>query len=104
MEAHEYIERNALLKEIHRAPAEAHNERCAQLLEAILYAPTADVVPRMIIFDLERKLHSMLPFKAYPIPIDGKCTGNSYELGKEHVIYDILNYLGEFEEKYMKGE
>ena len=40
----EYIERGALLAEIHRKPAEAHNERCAQILEAILYAPTVDFV------------------------------------------------------------
>lgn len=40
----EYIDRNALLKTIHENPAEAPNERCAQLLEAILNAPTADVI------------------------------------------------------------
>lgn len=40
----EYIERNALLQEIHRNPAEAHGERCAQILEAILNASNADVV------------------------------------------------------------
>lgn len=65
--------------------------------------PTADVVPRRILFDLESKLHTMLPFKAHPIPIDGKCTGNSYDLGQERVIYDILNYLGELEKKYAEG-
>lgn len=41
--AKEYIEREALLEEINRNRAEAHNERCAQLLEAILNAPAADV-------------------------------------------------------------
>ena len=40
----EYIDRNELLKNIHKNPAEPHNERCSQLLEAILNAPTADVV------------------------------------------------------------
>lgn len=39
-----YIDVDALLKAINKNTAEAHNERCAQLLEAILYAPTADVV------------------------------------------------------------
>lgn len=39
-----YIDANKLLKSINENPAEAHNERCAQLLEAILNAPTADVV------------------------------------------------------------
>lgn len=40
----EYINRNELLKAINANVAEAHNERCAQILEAILNAPTADVV------------------------------------------------------------
>lgn len=39
-----YIDRNELLKTINENVAEAHNERCSQLLEAILNAPTADVV------------------------------------------------------------
>ena len=39
-----YIDADALLKNINENVAKAHNERCAQLLEAILYAPTADVV------------------------------------------------------------
>lgn len=42
----EYISRNELLKDVQSNVAEAHNERCAQLLEAILNAPTADVVPK----------------------------------------------------------
>lgn len=65
--------------------------------------PTADVVPRRILFDLESKLHTMLSFKAHPILIDDKYMANSYEMGKEHVIYDILNYLGELEKKYTEG-
>lgn len=40
----EYINRNKLLRTINENIAEAHNERCSQLLEAILNAPTADVV------------------------------------------------------------
>ena len=40
------IDADALLKNINTNPAEALNERCAQILEAILYAPTADVAPR----------------------------------------------------------
>ena len=40
----EYIGRDKLLKTINENVAEAHNERCVQLLEAILNAPTADVV------------------------------------------------------------
>ena len=42
----EYISRNELLKAVQSNVAEAHNERCAQLLEVILNAPTADVVPK----------------------------------------------------------
>ena len=65
----------------------------------------ADVAPRAevaneIIFDLACKLHTMLPYKIHPIPIDGKCEGNTYELGKEHVIYDTLKYLNELKKKY----
>jgi hypothetical protein len=56
-----------------------------------------------IIIELESKLHTMLPFKAHPILIDDKYMANSYELGKEHVIYDILNYLGELEKKYTEA-
>ena len=40
----EYIERNALLQEANKNCAEAHRERCAQILEAILNASAADVV------------------------------------------------------------
>lgn len=43
---HEYISRNELLKAVQSNVAKAHNERCAQILEAILNAPTVDVVPR----------------------------------------------------------
>ena len=40
----EYINRNDLLRVINTNIAEAHKERCAQLLEAILNAPSVDVV------------------------------------------------------------
>ena len=40
----EYISRDDLLNVINTNVAEAHNERCCQLLEAILKAPIADVV------------------------------------------------------------
>jgi rubrerythrin len=39
----EYISKNDLLDVIGVNIAEAHNERCSQLLEAILNAPSADV-------------------------------------------------------------
>lgn len=67
------------------------------LLKWLEAQPTADVVPRRILFDLERKLHSMLPFKAHSILTDDKYMANSYEMGQERVIYDILNYLAELE-------
>jgi uncharacterized paraquat-inducible protein A len=41
----EYIERKWLIHEVCQNPAEAVNERCAQLLDAILEAPAADVEP-----------------------------------------------------------
>ena len=45
-ETTEYISRNDLLTVINADVAEAHNERCAQLLDAILNAPIAEVVPK----------------------------------------------------------
>ena len=71
--------------------------------------PTADVVPRAevaneIIFDLACKLHTMLPYKIHPIPIDGKIECNTYELGQEHIIFNTLKYLGELEKKYAEDE
>ena len=52
----EYISRNELLKAVQSNVAEAHNERCAQLLEAILNAPSADVVPKSEVEQLKRNL------------------------------------------------
>lgn len=72
------------------------------LLKWLEAQPTADVVPRRILFDLERKLHSMLPFKAHSILTDDKYMANSYEMGQERVIYDILNYLAELEKNTRK--
>lgn len=72
------------------------------LLKWLEAQPTADVVPRRILFDLERKLHSMLPFKANSILTDDKYMANSYERGQERVIYDILNYLAELEKNTRK--
>lgn len=51
----EYISRNELLKAVQSNVAEAHNERCGQLLEAILNAPTADVVPRETVEQLQKE-------------------------------------------------
>ena len=42
----EYIDRDRLLKTINENVAESGNERCAQILEAILNAPTVDVAPK----------------------------------------------------------
>lgn len=95
---------------------EARAEQLIEGKDAFLYVakwlnllPEADVVPRAevaneIIFDLACKLHTMLPHKIHPILIDGKCEGNTYELGKEHVIYDTLKYLNELEKKYAEGK
>ena len=56
-------------------------------------------IAREIIYDLAKKLHTMLPFKAIS-SINGEPMCNSFDLGKERTIYDILNYLGELEKKY----
>lgn len=41
-----YIDADALLRDIYRNPEGDSGERCAQILEAILSAPTVDVAPR----------------------------------------------------------
>lgn len=41
-----YIDADELLRDIYRNPEEDSGERCAQILEAILSAHTADVAPR----------------------------------------------------------
>jgi hypothetical protein len=41
----EYIERKWLIHKVYQNPAVEANERCAQLLDAILEAPSADVAP-----------------------------------------------------------
>ena len=56
-----YIDADALLKNINTNPAEAHNERCAQILEAILYAPAADVAPRAEWISVDERLPDMEP-------------------------------------------
>ena len=52
----EYISKTELLKVINADVAEADNERCVQLLNAILYVPTANVVPKSEVAELEIKL------------------------------------------------
>lgn len=42
----EYISKNMLLRTINSNVVGEHRSRCVQLLEAILNAPTVDVVPR----------------------------------------------------------
>jgi tRNA G26 N,N-dimethylase Trm1 len=55
----EYISRNELLKDVNSNVAEADNERCAQILEAILNAPTADVVPKSEVEKLESEIERL---------------------------------------------
>lgn len=51
----EYISKTELLRVINTDIAEAHNERCVQLLNAILYATTADVVPKSEVDEIVRQ-------------------------------------------------
>ena len=74
------------------------------VIDIIAVAPTADVAPKSevaseIIYDLEKKLHTMLPFKTLSL-INGEQLGNSFDLGKERTIYDILNCLNDLKKKY----
>lgn len=71
----EYIDRGALLRDIHRNPAEDNGERCAQILEAILNAPTADVVEVV-------RCKDCVYYKPYAKPVedfDGRCTARRGE-------------------------
>lgn len=47
-----------------------------------------------VIDDIVKKLHTMLPFKALSL-INGEPIGNSFELGKEKAIFELIKYLGE---------
>ena len=75
-------------------------ESLARLVYNSGYCKQSEVA-REIIFDLAKKLHTMLPYKIHPIPIDGRCVGDSFDLGKERTIYDILNHLAEIKKKYI---
>lgn len=101
-----YIDADELLKDLKKQYGEELGWQCTVNMSdvgmMIEDAPTADVVPRRILFDLERKLHSMFPFKAHSILTDDKYMANSYEMGQERVIYDILNFLAELEKNTRK--
>ena len=51
-----YIDADALLRDIYRNPEGDSGERCAQILEAILSAPTADVEPRAEWISVDERL------------------------------------------------
>ena len=78
----------------------------SKLIRKQIDNPAADVVPRTeiekIFFELARKLNQMLPFKSSSF-INGEPLGNSFDLGKEKTIYEILNFLAELEKKYAGG-
>ena len=96
----EYINRNELLKTVNESPAEAHNERCAQLIEAILYAPTADVVEVVHAYWQEtnhitesksgREIHCLLGFS-----IGGKLTWDGKTIMEESDCGLIFLHLNE---------
>lgn len=61
-------------------------------------------IAREIIIELTDKLYSMRPHKKCLTFIDSVRESNTYELGREHVIYDILKLLDEIEKKYTEGK
>ena len=76
----EYISKKELLRAVFDLKvAEAHNERCAQLLEAMLKAPVIDVVPKS---DLDT-LKSLITHKEE----------EAYNKGYEDAKADILEKL-----------
>ena len=70
----EYISRDDLLNAINTNVAEAHGERCSQLLEAILNAPTADVVEVVRCKDCKHRGDGVCPmcFEEYSASDDGE--------------------------------
>ena len=73
----EYISKTELLKVINTDIAEAHNERCVQLLNAILYATTADVVPKSEVEKLTVELDAM------------RGAANTYKMHYENAMKEI---------------
>ena len=127
----EYISRNELLKVIQLNVAEAHNERCAQLLEAIVNAPAADVVPKSEVEDLkdtnehlavllmeakaevareifeeiEREINDALK-NNYTIRVDFEDSDELYHNinGKINALRGIEYFISELKEKYTEDK
>lgn len=97
-----------------RAGRELWNDKSFEVQERDIKAFSNDVallkeyisnseVAREIIYNLTKKLHTMLPFKTLSL-INGEPLGNSFDMGREKAIYDILNYLDELEKEIHRGE
>lgn len=76
-------------------------EQTAEALYNAGYRKQSDTAWEIVVV-LASELHQMLPFKALTL-INGEPVGNSFDLGRERAIYDILNYLAEIEKKYTEG-
>ena len=79
----------------------------SRAIDAIRELPTADVVPKreveILFFDIRRNLYSKFPHKLRPIEIGGRFIGNSYELGREKMFYEVLEIMDNLEKKYLGG-
>jgi hypothetical protein len=72
------------------------------VLEYAEYLPTYYV--ESIFMDIRARLYSKFPHTLQPVIIGGRFIGNSYELGQEKMLYEVLHIIDNLEKKYTEGE
>lgn len=60
-------------------------------------------VAREIFREIYAEIFEMFPLKVFHL-IGGACVGESFELGKERALHDVLNCIAELEKKYTEGK
>jgi hypothetical protein len=70
------------------------------VLEYAEYLPTYNL--DSIFVDIKKELYSKFPSTLRPIQIGGRFIGNSYELGQEKMLYEVLELIDNIEKKYHK--
>lgn len=74
----------------------------SRALYAIRGVPSIEV--KEIFIELRDKLYSKFPSTLRPIQIGGRFIGNSYELGRERMLYEVLEIIDNLEKKYTEGK
>lgn len=77
-------------------------------LDAVRYAPTADVAPRAevareIFREIYAEIFKMLPLKVFRL-INGDYEEKTFESGKESALHGVLNCIAELEKKYTEEQ